>query len=85
MCLYTQESGVTERIENQIFQSVMAFARNGDPSNGYIPEWPACTPETENTMVIGKNSAQVRPDFDIELIRAVLKYAPKAAFGNIQH
>ena len=33
---YTQEAGVTERIETEIFDSVMSFARTGDPNNSSI-------------------------------------------------
>lgn len=82
---YTQEAGVTERIENQIFQAVMAFARTGNPANTYLPVWPSCTKTTENTMVFGKNSAEVKPDFDQKLIKAALKNMKLSDFGSIQH
>ncbi len=64
---YTQEEGVTEKVEKLIFDSVMAFARNGNPENPEMPCWPACTPEKEYTLVIGKDS-RVRENFDHELI-----------------
>ena len=64
---YTQEQGVTERVEKLIFDSVMAFARTGNPQNPEVPNWPVSTPETEYTLVIGKES-EVKENFDHELI-----------------
>lgn len=64
---YTQEEGVTERVEKLIFDSVMAFARTGNPQNPEVPNWPASTPETEYTLVIGRES-QVKENFDHELL-----------------
>ena len=67
LAAYTQEAGVTERVEKLIFDSVMAFAKTGNPQNPEVPEWPACTPEKEFTLVIGKETA-IRENFDHELI-----------------
>ncbi len=64
---YTQEEGVTERVEKLIFDSVMAFAKTGNPENPEMPNWPACTPEEEATLVIGKDS-EVKVNFDHELV-----------------
>lgn len=64
---YTQEEGVTERVEKLIFDSVMAFARTGNPQNPEVPNWPASTWETEYTLVIGRES-KVRENFDHDLI-----------------
>ena len=69
---YTQETGVTERVEKLIFDSVMAFARTGNPQNPEMPDWPACTPEKETTLVIGKESA-VKVNFDHELLPLLVK------------
>lgn len=40
----TQEAGVTEKLERQIFESVIAFAHTGNPDNAYIPHWPVSRP-----------------------------------------
>ena len=48
---YTQEAGVTERVETEIFDSVMSFARTGDPNNSAIPNWPACTPDHDDELM----------------------------------
>jgi para-nitrobenzyl esterase len=67
----TQEpGGVTERLEESIFASVMSFARTGNPSNDRVPEWPACTEETENVMVVD-DTWSLRPNFDHELLKTV--------------
>lgn len=69
----TQEDGVTEKLEKQIFESVMAFARTGNPNNKEIPEWPACTPGMEYTMFFDENTG-VRRNHDAELIPLLEKY-----------
>lgn len=69
----TQERGVTENLEAQIFNSVIAFARTGKPNHEGIPYWPASTPEEEQTMVFGKNT-QLRCNHDAKLIPLLAKY-----------
>ncbi|MBD5521670.1 MAG: carboxylesterase/lipase family protein [Lachnospiraceae bacterium] len=69
---YTQEKGVTERVEKLIFDSVMAFAKTGNPNNPEVPEWTACTPDKEFTLVIGKET-KVRENFDHELVPVLEK------------
>lgn len=69
----SQIPGVTEKLENQIFESVMAFAKTGDPNNSAIPQWPASTPETEHAMIFDAETAEA-PNFDRELIPLLAKY-----------
>lgn len=69
----TQEEGVTEVIEKQIFDSVIAFARTGNPNNDAIPFWPASTPEEEHTLIIDKNT-RVVCNHDRELVPLHAKY-----------
>lgn len=69
----TQEEGVTEVIENQIFDAVMAFARTGDPDHDGIPHWPASTPEEENTLIVDKNT-RVVTNHDQKLVPLTAKY-----------
>lgn len=76
----TQEPGVTKRLEEQIFESVMAFARTGDPNNAEIPQWPACTPGQEQTMIFDKTT-KLRCNFDAELI-PLLAVHMQAAFAK---
>ena len=64
---YTTIPGITEKLEKQIFESVIAFARTGNPNNPSVPEWKADTPEEETVMVFDENT---RPlvNYDHELI-----------------
>ena len=63
----TQESGVTEKLQQQIFASVMAFAKTGNPNHEGIPFWPESTHEEEHTMIFDANT-RVRCNYDAELI-----------------
>lgn len=83
--------GVTDRLEEQMFQSFLTFAKTGDPNNELIPQWNRSTPETEYTMIYGKNT-RVEENFDHELIQKfmpialpVLMQMVAKIFGNIQH
>ncbi len=69
----TQEKGVTEEVEKQIFGSVIAFARTGNPNHAALPEWSPSTPEEERIMVFDKQTRQ-RINYDEELIPLVSKY-----------
>ena len=87
----TQEPGVTEKLEKQIFESVLAFARTGNPNNDAIPDWPASTAEVENTMVFDTDT-RLRPNFDRELMPLFAKYMGpifmknmQRMMGNVQH
>lgn len=87
----THEAGITEKIERQIFNSVMAFAYTGSPGHAELPEWPASTPEAEYTMVFGRKT-QIRVNHDAELM-PLLAHNMEAVFaremaknsGSIQH
>ncbi len=83
--------GVTERLEQEIFESVMAFARTGAPGHDGILGWPASTPDAEHTMVFGRETG-LRTNFDAELIPALAKHMGpvferlmKTAMENAQH
>ncbi len=62
-----QQAGMTERLEQELFESVLAFARKGDPGHGGIPPWPAVTPSEEHTMVFG-SPTELKCNHDTELI-----------------
>ena len=87
----TQEEGVTEKIEKQIFDTVMAFAYTGNPNHEGIPFWPASTPEEEHTLMIDKNT-RVLCNYDRKLIPLFAKYMGpifakqmEKGDGQIQH
>jgi para-nitrobenzyl esterase len=81
---YTQEEGVTERIEKMMFDSLISFAKTGTPRNDVVSDWPACTPETEYTLLIGKESC-VRENFDHELIPLLAKHMEAAFRKKMQN
>jgi len=67
------DNAVAEQVQEQVFGSVMAFARTGNPANPRLPGWQPCSPGCENTMVIGE-ACDVRQNFDHALIPAVFQY-----------
>lgn len=79
------------RAEEQIFSTVMAFARTGNPNNGAIPHWPASGEGAERTLILD-GAPRVRTSYDHELVAAQAKYVGPV-FGrlmaesgaNIQH
>lgn len=85
------DNRAAERVQEQVFSAVMAFARTGSPACGPLPAWHPCRPGHEYTMLIGEE-ARERENFDHDLIPAALRYlAPVAAKrmaqqdANIQH
>ena len=75
------DPGLSEKVQEEVFAGLMAFARTGDPADGPIPAWPACREGAENTLVIGADT-RVRVNFDHELIAAQAKYMGPA-FGRM--
>ena len=67
------ENTVAERVQEQVFSSVMAFARTGSPAHDGLPDWQPCSAGCENTMVIGE-ACGMRQNFDHALIPAVVRY-----------
>ena len=66
---YCRIEGVTDRLEEEIFESVMAFARTGNPNNSHIPAWAASTPEKETTMIFDSRT-RAAVNFDHRLVPA---------------
>ena len=52
---YPNGSPDAERVQEDIFESVMAFARTGSPATGRLPDWPASTPEEEHCMLLDEH------------------------------
>ena len=68
-----KDEALSRRIEQQVFESVIAFARSGNPENDQIPLWPACKPGEEEILIID-SSVRVEKNFDHELQEAAVKY-----------
>ncbi len=80
-----------KKIENQIFSSIMAFAKNADPNCDAIPTWNAVTPTSETTMIFDVES-QAKENFDDILYEAIDEILPPfnlmevlASAGEVQH
>ncbi len=80
-----------KQLEKQIFASVIAFARDGNPNHAGFVEWPKSMKGKEYTMCFNENT-QVKVNFDHQLMKEVIVLlAPlmqeKGALpkGDIQH
>lgn len=69
----TQQGGVTEKLETQIFCSLIAFAKTGDPNNIALPHWPASKPGQEQTMIFCEDT-NVRCNHDAKLVPLAEKH-----------
>ncbi|MBQ8637776.1 MAG: carboxylesterase/lipase family protein [Lachnospiraceae bacterium] len=69
---YANEPLVSKIVEKQIFDSVMAFARTGNPNTYAVPEWKACTPDEEYVMIFDRLT-EVRCNFDEKLVPMAAK------------
>lgn len=84
------EAGLAERIQEEAYRAVMAFAANSDPACEEIPAWPACEPGKENVLVLDRQT-RVLTNYDHDLMKALEKYAAEIArrqvetAGEIQH
>ena len=83
--------GLAKELETQIFASVAAFARTGNPCSEKIPAWKPSAPDAEHTMVFDADTRE-RVNFDHTLVQAqgrylgpVLQRMMQAMMGNVQH
>lgn len=86
----TQEN-IVEQLENQVFESVMAFARTGNPNNETIPAWPASNADEEHTMIFD-NETCLCTNHDAQLLPLFAKYMEpifahqfEERMKNVQH
>jgi para-nitrobenzyl esterase len=66
---------VSEKLEKQVFGSLMQFAKTGDPNHAAIPNWPPVTSQAEPTMLFDRD-CQVRTNYDDELLAFIEKTLP---------
>ena len=82
--------GTAEKVQEEAFRSVMAFAQSGNPENETIPAWPACREGSETVLVLDEDT-RVRENYDHALIHGLEKHAAEIsrkmfeAAGQIQH
>ena len=68
--------GVSDRLEEQIFGAVMAFARTGKPEYEGLPQWPASREDDEATMIFDR-VCEVRHNHDDRLLKLHAEASPK--------
>ncbi len=73
--------GVSDQLEDQVFGAWINFARYGNPSLPGLPDWTACKPGDEATMIFDRN-CELKHNFDNELIALHKKAAPPFSFDG---
>ena len=82
--------GLAEKVQEEAFRSVMAFARTGNPDNEAIPHWPSCREGTESVLVLDDHT-RVLENYDHKLIGGLESRAEEIirrmseSSGQIQH
>ena len=74
--------GVSEKLQTQIFNAVIQFARTGNPNHDELPQWEACTPDHQMTMVFDRE-CRVVENFDTELYDILTATLPKISIADI--
>lgn len=67
---------VSDRLQEQIFGAVMAFARTGKPEYEGLPQWPASRENDEATMIFDR-VCEVRHNHDDRLLKLHAEASPK--------
>lgn len=66
---------VGQRLECQMFEAFMSFARTGKPESDKLPEWEAVTEEKEPTMIFDRE-CEIRYNFDDKLYEKINSILP---------
>ncbi len=83
---------VGKRLESQIFEAFMSFAKTGKPESDKLPAWESVTGEKEPTMIFDRE-CELRYDFDNQLYEKIDSILPpfnldemmKSGENKIQH
>ncbi len=81
---------VGEKLETQMFEAFMSFARTGKPESDKLPKWEPVTPDQEPTMIFDR-VCEVRYQFDDKLYEKIDSILPPASLEevtkeeNVQH
>ncbi len=73
--------GVSDKLEKQIFNAALSFAKTGDPNHGGLPSWPAVAPNDEATMIFDRE-CRLRHNYDDELLALLDRVAKPFSFGG---
>lgn len=74
--------GVSEKLEKSMFESVISFAKTGDPNNAYIPAWPSVSEEHIPSMIFDQQ-CQVKYDYDEKLYHTIDSIMPPMTFTSL--
>ena len=74
--------GVSEELQDNMFKAIIEFAKTGNPNHEGIPQWNACTPTDESTMIFDK-TCEVRHNFDDEILRVLKEALPELTLETI--
>lgn len=73
-----------ERLQSQMCNAWVSFARTGDPNHAGLPHWRAYDAEFGATMVFDRESA-VKNHYDRELMHLLDQYRPPISIGELLH
>ena len=81
--------GVSDKLENEIFGGLLAFAKNGNPDHEGLPHWPEVEETSAPTMVFDRVS-EVKRDYDDKVFEKINEVLPPFSFmdtmnADIQH
>lgn len=81
--------GVSDKLENEIFDGLLAFAKNGNPDHEGLPHWPEVEETSAPTMVFDRVS-EVKRDYDDKVFEKINEVLPPFSFmdtmnADIQH
>lgn len=74
--------GVSEKLQSQVFNAIMNFARTSNPNHEGLPQWDACQEGHEYTMVFDKECT-VCENFDNELYDVLKEILPPISIADI--
>lgn len=66
---------VGERLQSQMFEAFMSFAKDGRPKSDKLPEWEAVTAEREPTMIFDRK-CELRYNYDDKLYEKIDRILP---------
>ena len=78
------------RLQDEASESMLAFARTGNPANSAVPAWPASSPDRESVLIMDEHT-RIRDNHDHRLMEACAEYAEEIIrrmaenAGDIQH
>ncbi|WFR55724.1 carboxylesterase family protein [Anaerocolumna sp. AGMB13025] len=67
--------GVSDKLEEQMCLAWINFAKNGNPNNSLLPDWPASQPEDEAVMIFDRECT-VKHNYDHELVSLHYEVVP---------